>query len=370
MEKYLFDWTEVKINICRPECFRVTEEIDEKSCELWNGLENGKYAVFLLNKKGRDHFSVIREIDLNFRSRFNYIGIKDANAITTQLIYTNSSSFSSIPQSYEAKDGSFIMKFVGFANEKLSHTGNFFSIIIELESSDEVQRIKQRIAEVSKEGYLPNFIGYQRFGTRRPVSHVIGKFLLKREWDKAFKWIIGFPFLTENEKIRKVRSAYHSNGNYKAREYYDAFPSSSFYERNLLKNYIATGSYYEALKRSSLPLDIYIDAFQAYIFNRYLSRVMNEIKDKEYVIKMPIYFSGCDDLCKELYEEEGIDRGMLTSVFKAKVRELRRKAFMKVRSMSFTEDRNRLTINFSLPRGSYATVVLRELSHANPLTFT
>lgn len=299
MEKYFFDWTEVKMNISRPEGFKVTEEIDDKSCESWKGLENGKYAVFLLTKKGRDHFSVMREINLNFRSKISYIGIKDANAVSSQLIYADARSFSNIPQFYEAEDGSFTMKFVGFANEKLPHTGNFFSITVETKSNDELQEMKQRILEISKEGYLPNFIGYQRFGTRRPISHVIGKLLLKREWEKAFKWIIGFPFLAENEKIRKVRSVFHSSRRDKVREFLEAFPSSSFYERNLLRNYVITGSYYEALKRSSLPLDIYIDAFQAYIFNRYLSRLMGEIKDKECVIKMPIYFSGCDDLCKE-----------------------------------------------------------------------
>ncbi len=366
MEKYLYDWDEVELSIARPNGFVVTEEIEGEGCDKWRGETSGDDAVFLLTKVKRDLLSVVRELNSRYKLSFLYLGIKDTNAVTSQLLYVKGKKIEDLPKFYEAEDGSYSIRFLGFKKGKLNHTGNIFSITA---STKAVEEIRKRIERIREDPFLPNFVGYQRFGSRRPVSHIIGKFLLKREWDKAFQWIVGYPFLSESENIRKIRSMFHESVDFELSNE-KKFPFSSFYENNLVRNYYKTKSFYEALKRSSLPIDIYVDAFQSYVFNRYLSRVLHDIKNKDYIIKMPLYFSGCDDICKELYEEEGVDRGMLTGVFKTKLRELQRRAFMKVKLLSFSEKEGSFSLTFSLPRGSYATIFLRELTHANPLMIT
>ncbi len=88
MERYYYeDWNEIDGTIERPNGFKVVEEIDFKPAHEWKGEEKGKYAVYLLTKWGIDHFSVLSEIQKVLHSKVNYMGIKDASAITSQLVY-------------------------------------------------------------------------------------------------------------------------------------------------------------------------------------------------------------------------------------------------------------------------------------------
>ncbi|WOE50765.1 tRNA pseudouridine(13) synthase TruD [Sulfuracidifex metallicus] len=368
MEKYYYNWNSVEISIPRPDGFIVEEEICNQLCSRWKPNDkNGRYAIFLLNKKKRDHFSVIREINSKFKLSFKFIGIKDANAITTQVVYIDlaSSKSKNIPSFYSSEDGSFNLEFIGTVDRKLNHTGNHFSITLATKDDEEIEN---RLNEIARNPFLPNFVGYQRFGSRRPVSHVIGRYLLRREWEKAFIWILGMPFIHEYERNREIREGIMNGNGVTINE----IPSSMFYEKALFKNFLNTNSFYEALRMTPLPIEIYVDAFQSYIFNKYLSRTFENIRDVNYEITLPTYFSGCDDICKEIYIEEGIDKGFLSEIFGVKVREIRRRAFMRVSNLSSyrNKEKGKITVNFSLPRGSYATIFLREISHFNPLLFT
>ena len=40
--------------------------------------------------------------------------------------------------------------------------------------------------------YILNFYGYQRFGSKRPVTHLIGKAILQRDFKKAVELILSF----------------------------------------------------------------------------------------------------------------------------------------------------------------------------------
>jgi tRNA pseudouridine13 synthase len=66
--------------------------------------------------------------------------------------------------------------------------GNHFSIKIR-ELNDGKEQINRKVENIIKEindfKGIPNYFGHQRFGTRRPITHIIGKFLLLGEIEKA-----------------------------------------------------------------------------------------------------------------------------------------------------------------------------------------
>ncbi|MEM0174021.1 MAG: tRNA pseudouridine(13) synthase TruD, partial [Sulfolobaceae archaeon] len=198
---YREDWDEIKdARIPRPEGFEVIEEVNDKPCTEWKGERLGKYAVFLLTKRSAEHFYVIQELSKLLQNRVHSIGIKDTNAITHQLVYviTNGEE----PKVKEYVHNNFQIKFLGFSNKKFYHNGNTFIINIETSQIDE---IKRRIKELSKDPFLPSFIGYQRFGTVRPTTHLVGKMILERRWCEALDLVLSFPYFSESEIMRKFR---------------------------------------------------------------------------------------------------------------------------------------------------------------------
>ncbi|MDT7861478.1 MAG: tRNA pseudouridine(13) synthase TruD [Saccharolobus sp.] len=367
MERYYYeDWNEINATIERPNGFKVIEEIDFRSAEEWRGDRVGKYMVYLLTKKGIDHFSMLAEIQKVLRKKVNYLGIKDANAITEQLVYIiKEGDENSIIQEYNTENIS--LRFLGFSPKKLNHTGNIFEITL---ITSDFDIIKERLRDISKDPYIPAYIGYQRFGSRRPITHIVGKYLLKRDWERAFYYILTYPFLSESDEIRSVRKLIANN---EFKETLRLLPSKFKQEKTLIKNYLKFGNYYLALKNSFIPISLYLDAYQSYIFNLYLSRKLDEYrklaeKDNVNVI-IPTYYDNCDELCKQIYLEEGIERNFFNiKEFKVSLRTLIRKAFMKVRNIKINEKTN--TISFTLDRGMYATVVLREILKGDPRKFT
>ncbi|MEM0015880.1 MAG: tRNA pseudouridine(13) synthase TruD [Saccharolobus sp.] len=367
MERYYYDnWNEITARIDRPDGFKVTEEIDYKPAYEWKGEVNGKYAVYLLVKKSADHFSTISEIQKVLKTKVNYMGIKDANAITSQVVYIMAKQNNELLiQEYQKNN--IYLRFLGFSSKKLNHTGNTFDIVL---STSNFNEIKERLLEISKNPYLPAYIGYQRFGTKRPITHIIGRYFLRRDWEKAFYSILTYPFLSESKDMIIIRKLIFE-GSFK--EALQLIPLKFRQERQLIKNYLKFGNYYLALKNSFIPIQLYLDAYQSYIFNLYLSRKMDDYrempeKDSIYV-KIPIYYNNCDDVCKQIYMDEGIERDFFyLKEFKIRLRDIIRKAFMKVRDLKI-EEKN-CAFSFTLDRGMYATVLLREILRGDPRNFT
>lgn len=358
MEKYFIDedWKPITINIPRPQGFNVTEEISYKPANEWKGNSNGKYAVYLLRKQGIDHFTVINKLSRILNGKVYYIGIKDANAITEQLIYTESKN---IVEYYESEN--FSIKFLGYTNSKFNHTGNIFQIEI---CSDNQKEMEYRVKRLSEIGYLPAYIGYQRFGTRRPITHIIGKMLVLRKWKDAIDFLIGYPFEGESEIVKKARSEY-MKGNYKSA--LELFPKKFKDERIALKLLIENKDYFTILRNLQTPLSFFVEAYQSYLFNRYLSKIINYPNIEQKYIEIPNSYDKCDNICKEIFREEGIINSSLKiPELKVNIGSLTRQAYMKVRRLNFENKK----ISFALDRGMYATIVIREISRTDPRLFT
>jgi len=265
----------------------------------------------------------------------------------------------------EYNGNNFHVTFLGYYNSKISHTGNIFNIRL---ISDDEEEIKTRLNIISQNPYLPAYIGYQRFGTKRPITHIVGRYLLKEEWCKAIMYILSMPFYSESDIMRDIRKMIYNNNYEEALRY---IPSSFAQEKTLLKNLIRSGNCYEALKSSKIPLYFYVEAYQSYLFNRYLSRKIDELRDipdkDNFTLTFPLEISKCDDDCIRILDEEGIfEEEFKNNELKFNLKPITRKAFMKIRKLKYENG----SITFAIDRGMYATVFLKELLNANPLEIT
>jgi tRNA pseudouridine13 synthase len=152
---------------------------------------------------------------------------------------------------------------VGYVHEKLSPyylLGNHFTIRITAIKHAE-STVTKRIAEVAKAvaeaGGVPNFFGHQRFGTTRPITHLVGKALLEGAFEEATMEL-------------------QSTGNFK--QALQNFPRQLRFERLMLRHLAEKkDDYVGAFMRLPVKLQaLFVQAFQSYLFNRFLSeRVKN-----------------------------------------------------------------------------------------------
>ncbi len=148
--------------------------------------------------------------------------------------------------------------------------GNRFHILV----SDLDLPPQKAIAEVP-EGDFPNFFGPQRFGAMRPITHRVGERILARDWRGAVELYVGAISPLENEAATEARRAFMKGDLEGALE---LFPRYNTYERQMVRHLLRRpGDYLGALE--TLPkrlLEMFLHAVQSYLFNRMLSDLLKE----------------------------------------------------------------------------------------------
>jgi tRNA pseudouridine13 synthase len=355
--------------------------------------ENGKFSTFIMEKRGWNTIQALRTIAKSLKHGFKSVGFagtKDKVSVSTQLC----SIFGARPaelMGLRIKDISINGAWNSVSGVKLGDLlGNRFTIRIrDLERPDVIDGIK---AELN--GAFPNYFGGQRFGARENnVS--IGLSMMRGEFEDAV-----MSFLTEtknetNEAALQARTRLRDE-----RDFWEAakyFPSYLKYERLMLE-YLSQypTAYSDALRR--LPrqlLMMFVHSVEAYIFNAELElRIINgETDAKEndrtcradkfgfpdlssidkagYVDGAKLFpvanIVGFESKTLTEYEVELLDRlGISKEMFRIKrmpelnVNGTFRVLFAPYLGFSSSVDGNDASLRFSLPAGSYATVLLDE----------
>ena len=252
-----------------PEDFVVIEE------PLPQIFEGRKYAIFLLKKRNWDTMTAIKEIAKRAgikHREIGFAGTKDRHAVTYQYISVPADAKEKV-EAVQIRD--IELEFVSYGRFiKLGHLlGNRFRIIVRDVGEDAFEKTKAIVRELREKGGFPNYFGYQRFGERRVVNHLIGKLLLQGEFEEAARLFLGYADGSmEGDKAR--RNFWETGDVERALE---EFPSFLRYERTLLYTYKKTGNWKKAFLSLPLPImRIFIHAYQSYLFNLYLSRRIEE----------------------------------------------------------------------------------------------
>jgi tRNA pseudouridine13 synthase len=358
------------------EDFFVSEVLSKKI--LQNITLEGNYAVYKLKKHGIDTNHSLFNAYKKYGLRLKSLGLKDASAVTEQFVCSETKSNSTEKISEEK----YSLQRIGFLKKPLSKKdmiGNKFTIKITGAVND--------INKFNEYEKILNFYGYQRFGSARPVTHLIGKAILQKNYEKAVDFLLSFPSeydSTENSKLRKKLS---DKSNYQ--KLFNEIPPQMDLERIVVSQMIK----YNDPKQSILALPIsirrfFVQAYQSFLFNKTLSMAFIDGED--------LFSPHQGDVC---YNKNGIvgkfsnEAGQTLSIpiigysyykktrfhyqiskileseeifpkdfFLKEMQELSneggfRNSSIKCDDVNVTHD----TIDFTLPRGSYATIVMREI---------
>ncbi|MBI1663331.1 MAG: tRNA pseudouridine(13) synthase TruD [Nitrosopumilus sp.] len=258
-----FDGIGGKIRVT-PEDFEVSEKILEKTQKSINQEEG--YAVYKLKKKKIDTNHALSDIFKKKGIRLKSLGLKDSSAVTEQFVCSGNKGKAIEDFSTEK----YSLKNIGFVKKPLSKKDmveNHFKIKIS-ECSDGLSSF----IDFDK---ILNFYGYQRFGSKRPVTHLIGKAILHRNFDKAVDLILSFTSDYDSKENNEIRNKLADKQNFK--QYFDQIPTQMDIERIVVKEMIEHDDSIRAVR--AIPLSLrrfYIQAYQSFIFNKSLSAAFSD----------------------------------------------------------------------------------------------
>ncbi len=249
--------------------------VDEVYEEL--SYEGGRYLVLEVEKKNWDTHHLIREMSRKLRisqKRFGWAGTKDKRAVTSQRISIMNLDESEL-QRITLPD--LKMKVLGRTNRSVGLgdlLGNRFRIKIrELGcSTDPVESMARITEEIQEHKGVPNYFGVQRFGEARPVTHRVGEALARGKIEEAVFTYLAMPFPGELESTREARLKLRENKDIP--EALKSFPEYLRYEVAML-NYLVShpGDYAGSFGVLSPNLRrLFVHAYQSYLFNKILSR--------------------------------------------------------------------------------------------------
>lgn len=407
-----------------PEDF-IVKEIAEDFKES----KDGKYLILEMTKRNWETHHLIRDLSRALGISVQRIGIggtKDKRAVTTQRISIFNLSESEI-ENLRMKDVDF--KIVGRSNKDVGLgdlVGNEFNITIrdiDVEREDLEARMKQTTEAILEMEGVPNFYGIQRFGARRPITHLIGESIVRGDLEKAAMDYIAKAFPDEPEETQEVRKQVEDTRNFA--EGINNYPLQLRYERTMMHHlHVNPDDYAGAFETLSMKLrKLFVHAYQSYLFNRMICRRLKEGLELNHAYVGDIVCfknkQGLPDSSKYEYVTENNLAGMNrllrhgrafvtaslpgfrsefasgkpgeieTSVLKEenvplegfKVPDMkkvgstgqRREILLKVKPEYFIEEdelnsgKLKANLSFSLPKGSYATVVLREYMKTDPI---
>ena len=373
------------------EGFMVSELVDESLDISLSYDEKHRYPLYVLEKQDIDSNHALFEIERELHMRFRVMGIKDAKAVTTQ--YAGMERVMRNPPA-ELRSRHTRLTLRGFTKhplEKRFLAGNKFEIrIYNVRSSD----LSGFVPQISKVG---NFYGLQRFGSERLVTHLVGREIVKRNFTQAVELLLSYTTEFDSQMSREIRNRCADPRNY--HQVLKMLPRGMDIERQVLSALVAGRNAIAALRAVPIMIRrLFVQAYQAYIFNRCLSRAIMRGED--------LLQPQAGDLC---FEMEGLitfgriikynphsntklvpairmagytfqpGKGRFENITRAilyeekvapkdfyikEMQELSHQGGFRQASLWCTDfwyERDPLRVSFKLPKGSYATTLLREI---------
>ena len=194
----------------------------EEKRALGASLERQRHLLCVLVKRGWDNFIAAKNVGNQLGLGQNSVqiaGIKDAKAVTAQYVTIENQL---MEDAAKVAVIGITLRPIGYLRNPLSVfylLGNSFTIKISGITQEEAQvkeQVTQTIAEVNQIGGIPNFYGHQRFGTTRPITHLVGKSILRGNFEEAAMLFIAKPSPDEHPNSRQARTELQETRDFKA----------------------------------------------------------------------------------------------------------------------------------------------------------
>lgn len=359
----------------------------------------GEHVYLTIEKRGLTTLEAIRRVAHELRvpeREIGYAGMKDSVGITRQFI--------SVPRICpedvvgRTLDGVRVLAAVRHTNKlKLGHLkGNRFSIVVR-NVSNEADITASAIIKVLAERGVPNWFGYQRYGAQGN-SHLIGAAMVRRDWKAAVDLLIGNSEVISDEAWQAAITAYHRGDIIEALR---LMPRHCRGERDVLQRLTRhPGSWEKAFNAIHPRLKkLYLSAYQSSLFDKIVEQRLDRI---DRIMQGDLAWKHANGACFMVEnadtEQSRADQFEISAtgpMFGAKMKPPdgevrateewllggegitlesfdlgnglrmegeRRPLRVPLGEPSLSLEGNDLHLVFSLPRGSYATSVLREIT--------
>jgi|TARA_B100002003_G_scaffold247762_1_gene279985 tRNA pseudouridine13 synthase len=362
--------------------------VDEIGLTYPKNTLGGDYTHFTMEKLNLDTIFAIKAISKTLRissKRLGYAGNKDRRAITRQRVSCWKIDVDKLKMVHIPKIT--LSNFTQCDKEIYigDLEGNKFRIIardISINLNELENMMKNTVDELSQTG-IPNYFGYQRFGIIRPNNHLVGLKLIKGDLEGAIKEYLCKPSPLEKDDAINARQYLEDSLDYKGA--LKRFPLRLNYERAVIHHlHNSSKDFAGALRQLPRKLSmIFVHSYQSYLFNKILSHFLKEgegIKS----MKIPLlgYQSSLRDrkttvIVNDILDKENI---RLKNFWIKSMPELSCKGAYRaacvttdVKIKTCKDDLNPgkfgFISEFILPKGCYATVVMREFLKTNPLNY-
>jgi tRNA pseudouridine13 synthase len=377
-----------------------------------------RFATFIVQKMGlttMDAANILAASLKISRSHITYAGLKDKRAMTAQAM--------SGPAKTHSQLKSLDLSRMQIRDVKLSRSpvrigdlwGNRFTILLR-----DIEAPCEKAEEYTEElGATPllNYFGIQRFGLVRPITHKVGKALVQKNFEEAVRVMLCTPGEFESDELRDARFSVSADLK-PTEDIIDAFPQDLGYERDVMKQLIRSPADYERAMSRVPPrmLTLFVHAYQSYLFNRLISNrarsglSLSVPQPGDFLIQLNRTHSGRDawvyvtdsTLEERRQQVSAGEYGIAVPVpgystrLPPSVQSDTLRLLLKEESVSLRDFRNSqnkaldspgglhllaillqdlqkscsgesLGVRFSLRKGSYATVVLREIMKNHPI---
>lgn len=411
----------------RPADFRVREREAFETQPIDADPGNYPALVFRATLTDRDTNGFAGELANKLgisRERITWSGTKDKRAITTQLFSIRNFENTSLPELSGAD-----IEIVGRAGRPVlfgDHFGNEFDLVVrDVETPEHTDAITTDLREFAGENgastdgavtvTVPNVFGQQRFGSLRPITHEVGLAIVRGDWEGAVLAYLGNSSEREPAETQEAREYVEETHDWQGT--IDRFPSNLRYERAMAHTLVENGGnepdhFREALTAVPSNLQaLFVHAAQSYLFNRMLSiRLERGIPFDRPVAGDVVCFADDHGLAdtdrRQRVTESRVDTvtrhcergrafvtaplvGTDTELSDGEQGEIEREVLDEMgitpddfdlpgefnstgtwRSIlvrtDLSIDTEPLTFSFSLPNGSYATVLMREYLKTDP----
>ncbi len=378
----------------------------------------GRFVIAKVWHRNWEANRLVRRLSTNLRvsrARIGFAGTKDGRSVATQLMSFDAPIDAvralSIPDvvvsdAYRARRGIAIGDLVG----------NRFSIRVsdlrkDVDVAGTCGKVRERLQGI---GGFPNFFGVQRFGSIRPITHLIGKDLVRGDFEGAVMRYAANPMGEEDSDANDARRALQESRDFE-RAFKD-FPQKLTFERTMIARLKdRPGNYLGALR--TLPknlLMMFVHAYQSYLFNKILSeriRAGMSIREPEVgdlilplsktnvpdqdnpipvteanlqkvaksVVEGKAFVSGLifgtesqfaggrmGDIERRVIEAEGVGRAdfQIVGLREASSKGIRRELLAQCKDLMIDFDGEVATFRFALNKGCYATSLMREFMKA------
>ena len=253
----------------RPEDFLVDEQ------PLYQPNGKGEHLYLFIEKREQTTSDVLRKIARAFRvanGEVGYAGLKDKHAVTRQHFSVR------LPKPGADADGLAAAQASGLKviwserhENKLRRghlAGNRFVIRIRKVEPSRVIHVKRILDRLTQTG-APNYVGEQRFGYRGD-NHEVGARILKGDWQGLLDQMLGQPRPEDFEATRAAREAYDRRDYAGALALWPRHHRSERQALDALRQGRSAQSAAMAIDRQQR--DFFISALQSAVFNDVLHR--------------------------------------------------------------------------------------------------